>query len=182
VDDQRLVEQWLNEHFPLVTEQYPTGIKVSGYALQSRFIQLPPLAPAAVKPATTFAPGLTLAACELLTTQLAARDEQLHPPSGWVHVRLWWQATGAIGDDYIASAQMVGPQGVWGDRLYRDQEALHRWPTHTWIKGDIIRDEVDINLNPVTPNGEYPILIGVTNGKGEPIGNKVECGKVKIEN
>lgn len=182
VDDQRLVEQWLNQQFPLVTEQYPTGIKVSGYALQSHFAQLPPLAPAAVKPATAVAPGLTLAACELLTPQLAAHDEQLHPPSGWVHVRLWWQATGAIGDDYIASAQMVGPQGVWGERLYRDQEALRRWPTHTWAQGDIFRDEIDINLNPVTPNGEYPILIGVANGKGEAVGAKVECGKVKVKN
>lgn len=182
VDDEHLVEQWLNQHFPLVTEQYPTGIKVSGYALQSRFTQLPPLAPAAIKPAATLAPGLTLAACEVLTPQLAAHDEQLHPPSGWVHVRLWWQATDAMNDDYMASAQMVGPQGVWGDRLYRDQEALRRWPTHTWTKGDVIRDEVDINLNPVTPNGEYPILVGVANGKGEPVGNKVECGKVKVEN
>ncbi len=182
VDDQRLVEQWLNDHFAVVTEQYPAGIKVMGYALQSRFRQLPMLSPAAVKPAATLAPGLTLAACELLTTQLAAHDQQLHPPSGWVHMRLWWQATGAIGDNYIATAQMVGPQGVWGDRLYRANEALRRWPTQSWAKGNIVRDEVDINLNPVTPNGLYPIMIGVMNGKGESVGSKVACGQVKIEN
>ncbi|MCX6048491.1 MAG: glycosyltransferase family 39 protein [Chloroflexi bacterium] len=182
VDDQQLVEQWLNGHFALVTEQYPAGIKLMGYALQSHFRQLPALSPAAVKPMVTLVPGLTLAACELLTTHLAAHDEQLHPPSGWVHVRLWWQATGAIRDDYIATAQMVGPQGVWGDRLYRDNEALRRWPTHNWAAGEIVRDELDINLNPVTPDGLYPIMIGVMNGKGESVGNKVACGQVKIAN
>jgi len=176
------VEQWLNEHFAVVTEQYPAGIEVMSYALQSHFSHMPPLSRTAIKLSAALAPGLTLAACELLTTQLAAHDEQLHPPSGWVHVRLWWQATGAIGDNYIATAQMVGPQGVWGDRLYRDNEALRRWPTQSWAKGDIVRDEVDINLNPLTPNAVYPILIGVMNGKGEPVGGKVECGQVKIEN
>ncbi|CAN5808721.1 glycosyltransferase family 39 protein [soil metagenome] len=182
VDDQRLVEQWLNQNFPLVTEQFPTGIKLSGYALQSRFAQLPTLSSSAIKPAVELAPGLTLAACELLTHQLAAHDEQMHAPSGWVHVRLWWQATGAIDDDYIATAQMIGPEGVWGDRLYRANEALRRWPTHSWAAGDIVRDEVDINLNPITPDGEYPILIGVLDGRGQPLANKVECGKVQIQN
>ena len=77
---------------------------------------------------------------------------------------------------------MVGHEGVWGDRLYRGNEALRRWPTHTWTTGDIVRDEVDINLNPVTPNGEYPVMIGVMDGKGQPVGDKVECGRVTIQN
>jgi hypothetical protein len=182
VDDQRLVEKWLNQNFPLITEQFPNGVKLSGYALQSHFAQSPTLSATAIKPAAELAPGLTLTACELLTPRLAAHDEQMHPPSGWVHVRLWWLAAGAIGDDYIATAQMVGPEGVWGDRLYRDNEALRRWPTHSWAKGDIVRDEVDINLNPVTPNGEYPVVIGVMGGKGQPVGKKIECGRVTIKN
>jgi len=182
VDDQGLVENWLNQNFPEITEQYPNGIKLVGYALQSRFTQLPSLSTTAVKPAKALVNGLTLAACELLTPRLAAHDEQMHPPSGWVHVRLWWQATGPLDDDYIATAQMVGPEGVWGDRLYRANEALRRWPTHTWPNGDIVRDEVDINLNPVTPNGEYPIVIGVMDGKGQAVGDKVECGRVAIKN
>ncbi|MFN8489051.1 MAG: glycosyltransferase family 39 protein [Caldilineaceae bacterium] len=182
VDDQYLVENWLNQNFPEITEQYPNGIKLVGYALQSRFTQLPTLPTTAVKPAKALVKGLTLAACELLTPRLAAYDAQMHPPSGWVHVRLWWQATDALGDDYIATAQMVGPEGVWGDRLYRGNEALRRWPTHTWAIGDIVRDEVDINLNPVTPNGEYPVVIGVMDGKGQSVGDKVECGRVTIKN
>jgi uncharacterized membrane protein len=181
VDDERLVERWLSDRFPLITEVYPTGIKVSGYAVQSHFSQLPALSAGAQLLAAELVPGLQLAACEGLTPQLAAQDEVLHPPSGWVHVRLWWQAVGPIGDDYVASAQIVGPEGVWGERLYRTNEALRRWPTRAWQPGVIIRDEIDINLNPVTPSREYPIVIGLLDGAGQPVGQKVECGRVIIE-
>ena len=180
VDDSRVVEGWLNQNYPLITEQYPTGVKLSGYALASRFAQLPPLAPNAVYPAAELAPGLRLAACELLTPALPATDERMHPPSGWVHVRLWWQATGSIANDYIPTVQMVGPEGVWGDRLYRDNEALRRWPTSTWAPGDFVRDEVDVNLNPVTPPGEYPIIVGLRDGSGQEQREKAECGRVRI--
>ena len=68
-----------------------------------------------------------------------------------------------------------------GDRLYRANEALRRWPTHTWALGDIVRDEVDINHNPVTPTGEYPVVIGVMDSLGQPVGDKVACGRVTIQ-
>jgi hypothetical protein len=123
VDDQRLVEGWLNQNYPLVTEQYPSGVKLTGHALTSFFASQPPLAPNAVQPQAELVSGLTLAACEIITPQVQASDDQMHPPSGWVHVRLWWQKTGEIADDYIATVQMIGPEGVWGDRLYRANEA-----------------------------------------------------------
>ena len=182
VDDARLVEGWLNQHYPLVTEQYPAGVKLSGYALHSRFDELPELAPGAVYPAAELAPGLELAACELVTPAVSAADERMHPPSGWVHVRLWWRATGPIADDYIASVQMVGPEGVWGDRLYRANETLRRWPTSTWAPGVIWRDEVDVNLNPVTPPGAYPIVVGLRDSQDQPLPATVECGRVLISN
>jgi hypothetical protein len=181
VDEQRLVERWLNERFPLVTELYPSGIKLSGYALQSRFTALPKLSDAAVYPAVELAPGLELAACEVLTPQVSAQDDQMHPPSGWVHIRLWWRATAPLTDNYIATAEVVGPEGAWGVRLYRDNEALRRWPTGTWQVGDIVRDEVDINLNPVTPAREYPVMIGVMDGAGQPTGQQSACGQVRIK-
>ena len=181
VDDQHLVEGWLNSKFPLITELYPSGIKVSGYALQSRFTTLPTLSAAAVYPAVELAPGLELAACEVLTPQVFAQDDQMHPPSGWVHVRLWWRATGPIADNYIATADVVGAEGAWGVRLYRDNEALRRWPTSTWQLGEIVRDEVDINLNPVTPAREYPVMIGVMDGAGQPTGQQTACGQVRVQ-
>lgn len=181
VDDQHLVEGWLNAHFPLVTELYPSGIKLNSYALQSRFTELPPLVASAVYPAIELAPGLALAACEVLTPHVAAQDDQMHPPSGWVHVRLWWRATRSITDNYMATAEVVGPEGAWGVRLYRENEALRRWPTSTWQVGELVRDEVDINLNPVTPATDYPVMIGVMDGTGQSLPEKAVCGHVAVK-
>jgi len=181
VDEAHLVEGWLNQHFPLVTELYPSGIKLSGYALQSRFSALPRLSPAAVYPAAEVMLGLQLAACEILTPRVAAQEDQMHPPSGWVHVRLWWRATSPLADNYIATADVVGPEGAWGVRLYRANEALRRWPTSTWQVGEIVRDEIDINLNPITPARDYPVMIGVMDSAGQPIGQQTTCGQVRVE-
>ena len=180
VDDQRLVEGWLNQNYPLVTEQYPSGVKLTGHALTSFFASLPQLAPNAVQPQAELVSGLTLAACEIITPKMQASDDQMHPPSGWVHMRLWWQKTGDISDDYIATVQMIGPEGVWGDRLYRANEALRRWPTRTWSDSQYVRDEIDVNLNPITPAGDYPIIVGLLDGAGQPVGGKAECGRVNV--
>jgi 4-amino-4-deoxy-L-arabinose transferase-like glycosyltransferase len=181
VDDARLVEGWLNAEYPLVTEQYPTGVKLSGYAVQHTFPTLPELGASALYPNVELAQGLLLAACEITTPEVAARDERMHPPSGWVHVRLWWQAKGPIDSDYIATVRMVGPEGVWGDRLFRENETLRRWPTSSWQGADFWRDEVDVNLNPLTPAGTYPIVVGVMDAEGQETGQTVECGRVTIK-
>lgn len=180
VDEARLVEGWLQEHFPLVTELYPAGIKLSGFALQHQFPELPQLAETAHYPATALAPNLELVACEVTTQQVAAEETIMHPPSGWVHVRLWWQATGPVDDDYIATARVIGVEGVWGERLYRGNETLRRYPTSSWQPGTIYRDEVDINLNPVTPARHFPVVIGLMDGAGTSVENTVECGTVEI--
>ncbi len=181
IDDARLVEGWLNAEYPLVTEQYPTGVKLSGYAVQHTFPTLPELGASALYPNVELAQGLLLAACEITTPEVAARDERMHPPSGWVHVRLWWQAKGPIDSDYIATVRMVGPEGVWGDRLFRENETLRRWPTSSWQGADFWRDEVDVNLNPLTPAGTYPIVVGVMDAEGQETGQTVECGRVTIK-
>jgi 4-amino-4-deoxy-L-arabinose transferase-like glycosyltransferase len=180
IDGGQLVEGWLNQAYPVITEQYPTGIKLTGYAVQHRFAALPALAPNAVRPNMELAPGLILAACEIITPEITARDERMHPPSGWVHVRLWWQASGPIASDYVATVRMVGPEGAWGERLYRTNETLRRWPTSTWEHADFVRDEVDVNLNPATPPGEYPILVGAMDGAGQERGKTIDCGRVQV--
>ncbi|MCC6458492.1 MAG: glycosyltransferase family 39 protein [Caldilineaceae bacterium] len=180
VDDQRVVEGWLNRNFPLITEQYPAGIKLTGYILQGRMAQPPTLGPTARQLDVELQPGLRLAACEIMTPMVSARDEFMHPPSGWVHMRLWWQATAPLLTDYTATAKVIGPEGVWGDKLPRDTESLRMWPTSTWTVGEFVRDELDINLNPLTPAATYPVVIGVADALGQPIGETVECGQVTI--
>lgn len=180
VDDQRAVEGWLARSFPLITEQYPTGIKLTGYSLQTRFDSLPTLGYEATYPEAELAPGLELVACEVMTPVVTAKDTRMHPPSGWVHVRAWWRATTPLDTDYVATAQVVGPEGVWGDRLHRPTEALRFYPTSTWTSGATMRDEIDVNLNPVTPPGVYPVIVGLAGPDGAALGPTTECGQVDI--
>lgn len=177
VDDQLLVEEWLRRHYPLITEQFPAGVALKGYALHTRYPALPELGENAIYPGQEIAPGIELTACEVMTPQVAAQDERMHPPSGWVHVRLWLQATGAVSRDYTLTAQMVegnGVGGVWGELLARPNSALERFPTSGWQAGEWIRVEADVNLNPATPPGQYEIVVGMGQGEG------VICGPVGV--
>ena len=180
VDDDRLVEQWLAQRFPIITEQYPAGIKLSGYMLQHRYSSLPKLNSRAAYPAAELAPGIVLAACEIIDTAVGAKNSDMHPPSGWVHVRLWWHAQQTPDQDYVTSAQVIGPEGIWGDRLFRDNETKGIWPTSQWAPGEYVREEIDINLNPVTPSGAYPVYIGLTGPDGAAPSAAVVCGSVDI--
>ena len=177
LDDQGLVERWLDEHYPRITEQFPAGIKLTGYALRTRYDALPTLGPDATFPEQELAPGLVLAACEVMTPQVTARDETMHPPSGWVHLRLWLTARAPLDADYPVVAQVVGPGGVWGRSLDREQDALHRFPSSQWPVGVLIRAELDVNMNPVTPPGTYSVVVRVDEAGREP----APCGSVAVE-
>ena len=189
VDDASVVRTWLAKNYPVITEQSPRGIRLTGYALRTFFDALPTSALEnsaldAAQSNAELAPGLSLLACELMTPVVSAQDDTLHPPSGWVHLRLWWQASGEINDDYLATAQVVGNDGIWGERLEREGEPLRFYPTSTWSeyadRGNIVRDEIDINLNPLTPTGEYPVMVGLRRFNGEGPTRTVNCGRVTI--
>ena len=42
VDDHRLVQAWLDSNFALITEQYPAGVELRGYAVRYIYPTLPP--------------------------------------------------------------------------------------------------------------------------------------------
>lgn len=177
VDDARLVQRWLDARYPLITEAFPAGIHLRGYAIQSRYDALPPNVQSAP---VEMVPGLTLAACEITTPQQVADDDFLHPPSGWVHVRLWWQGTGPIDGAYTARVRVANEAGVWGESLARDSGALRRLPTSTWDDSRFVRDEVDVNMNPVTPPGDYAVSVRLLDASGAEAGSETPCGVVTI--
>jgi hypothetical protein len=180
VDDGHLVEQWLAARYPLITEAYPAGIKLTGYALESRFAELPQLGPDAIFPNAEAAPGLTLAACEALAPHVSAQDVALHPPSGWLPVRLWWQRTGTITQDYVARVRVANAQGVWGESLGREGDALRRMPTSQWDDDAFVRNEVDVNMNPATPPGSYQLSVRAMDAAGAEAGPEIGCGSVEV--
>ncbi|RMF05270.1 MAG: hypothetical protein D6768_01490, partial [Chloroflexi bacterium] len=157
-DPERRVEQWFAARYPLVTELYPPGISLKGYAPGYRLPTLPPEAtPADIQ----FDNGMRLAGFQTETRARAA-DSLFHPPSGWLHVTLYWQAARPIEAGAAPVVTLVGPEGIWGAGLERPGDALAFYPPSQWTPGgEIVRQDVDVNLNPATPPGTYTLQVGL---------------------
>ncbi len=176
VDDQRLVQAWLDANFPLITEQYPTGIHLRGYAFRYRYPTLPALADTAFYPDAQIFPGVELAACEITTPAVAARDVVYHPPSGWVHLRLWLRAYDVVGEEPTIYALVQANDGqVWGRSLDRAGDVLAVYPPTMWQPDEFVRVELDVNLNPLALPGMYNVKVEAAGQAGVP------CGRVQLE-
>ncbi|MFN8453621.1 MAG: glycosyltransferase family 39 protein [Anaerolineae bacterium] len=163
-DPNRRVEGWLAARYPLVTELYPPGIILKGYAPGYQLDALPPEAtPVRIQ----FKNGLQLLGYQA-DSVVSATDELFHPPSGWVHVTLYWSASQPVEEDVAPVVNLVGAEGVWGVSLERATDALKFYPSSQWRQVDnlpypIIRHDVDVNLNPATPPGIYQLVVGLPN-------------------
>ncbi|MBC8449955.1 MAG: glycosyltransferase family 39 protein [Chloroflexi bacterium] len=177
-DPNHLVERWFADRFPLATEQYPAGITIKRYITRYRRPEAPPDVARFDAP---FGPDIMLIACAVDDLRTPATDERSHPPSAWVHVRLYWRAAARPPADYTTTVRLVDHLGqVWGDRLHRERETLRLWPTSRWQPGEVIREEVDVNLNPITPPGEYRVVVGLADAAGQPLGSEIICGAVQV--
>lgn len=177
MDDERLVQRWLDAHYPLVTEQFPAGIAQRAYATRSFYDALP----AGVNEVNVaVAPGMTLVGCEISTPDLAATDAFLHPPSGWAHVRLWWESDGAIDTDYRPQVRLANGDGVWGEALQRPGDVFDFYPTSTWQAGQFLRHEVDLNLNPESPAGDFEVTVTLLAPDGAALAEPVVCGTMRV--
>ncbi|MCB9078702.1 MAG: glycosyltransferase family 39 protein [Anaerolineaceae bacterium] len=159
-DPERRVEQWLAARYPLVTELYPPGITLKGYAPGYQLDALPPAATPVDYP---FDSGLRLAGYEA-DADVSATDALFHPPSGWVHVILYWTAQKPVAAQDYPVVRLIGPEGVWGISLDRPGDAFKLYPPSRWFNATassqkIIRHDLDVNLNPVTPPGVYQLVV-----------------------
>ena len=176
VDDHRLVQSWLDGRFPLVTEQYPAGVEMRGYAVRYRYQALPALSDTAVHPQAQLFPGVELTACEITTPAVPARDVLYHPPSGWVHLRLWMRKSEEVSEaPPLFALVQAGDGQIWGRSLERPGDVLSVYPPTTWQPNEFVRVELDVNLNPLAQPGAYNVKI---EAEGQP---GVPCGTVQIE-
>jgi len=176
VDDHRLVQSWLDGRFALVTEQYPAGVELRGYAVRHRYSALPALSDTALYPDAQVFPGVELAACEIVTPVVAARDVLYHPPSGWVHMRLWLRKYEEVSEAPALFALVQAGDGqIWGRSLHRAGDVLSVYPPTMWQPNEFVRVELDVNLNPLAPPGAYNVKV---EAEGQP---GVPCGSVQLE-
>ena len=166
-DPGRSVEAWLSTQFPVVTEQYPPGVEVKGYAVEYRLADVPPTA----TPVDAVYDGkVRLVAYEVDGEAFAATDDTYHPPSGWIHISLYWQAVTRLPEEYTATVRMIDDaHQVWGGELERPTGTMYFYPSSAWQPGEVVRDEYDINLNPATPEGIYHLQVSLLSSAGEPL-------------
>ncbi len=185
-DPGRVVEGWLFGRFPMVTEQYPPGVEIKAYATRYRLAQLPSTA----HPVDAVYDGkVRLVGYELDGEVFSATDHTYHPPSGWIHVTLYWEPVTSLTEDYVATVQLIDDaHQVWGGALERPTGAIRFYPPTEWKSGQVVRDDYDINLNPVTPEGTYRLQVSLLSGSGEQLpveypegrGRAVLIGQVRI--
>ncbi len=123
---------------------------------------------AAVPTRVAFEGGLQLVGYWVPESQLLATDDLFHPPSGWVHVTLYWQTASPPAQDYTPFVHLVDSRGqVWGASLERPNDAFDFYPPTRWQAGQVMRADFDVNLNPETPPGEYTLVLGLRDEAGQ---------------
>jgi len=174
-DPSRMVETWLATHFPIVTEQYPPGVEVKGYAARYRLPQVP--SSAHVLDAL-YDEKVRLVGYELDGEVFSATDDTYHPPSGWIHVTLYWQPLVPLSEEYVADIHVVDDaRQVWGGALERRTGTIRFYPPTAWQAGEVVRDDYDINLNPATPDGTYHLQVSLLSLAGEQLPASYEGGQ-----
>jgi hypothetical protein len=158
-DPNHWVQTWLEARYPAITEVYPAGILVKGFAVHYRF----PSLPAVATPLSIHYPnGLSLIGYRTPETRLPANDLWLHPPSAWVHVTLYWSVAEPLQQDIRVSVTLEDEVGnVWGGDLPRDRDLWAFYPPLKWQPGEVIRQDFDVNTNPILRPGEYKIVVRV---------------------
>jgi hypothetical protein len=125
--------------------------------------------PSTAQPAQiSFGSRLRLVGYALDQSYLRPDSDRLHPPSNWIHLTLYWQIDQPLDDDFGTTVEMVDDNGgVWGGKLEQARNTLYYYQPLQWLPGEVIRDDYDLNLNPVTPTGTYHIRIGVRGSNSE---------------
>ncbi len=109
-------------------------------------------------------------------------------PGGNVHLVLYWKALQPTETNYQVFNHLYDGT-MWGQQDGTPGCALR--PTVLWEPGQIVRDEYTIPIDPSTPTGDIPLLVGMYNlGTGErlpvhnpdgvPIGDAIPLAVVTV--
>ncbi len=81
-----------------------------------------------------------------------------------VYLQLWWRATAPVGTDWTVFTHLLGPAKPDGSLLWAAADARPGQgsvPTTTWVPGDLILDEYQLELPADAPSGRYTIEVGL---------------------
>jgi hypothetical protein len=79
-------------------------------------------------------------------------------PGGTLSLRLVWQLLDETDESYTVFVHLVGPDGG----IVAQHDALPRgdYPLYRWLPGEVVPDEIALQLPPDLAPGEYSIRVG----------------------
>ena len=124
---------------------------------------------------------LDLLACEQSTQTLS--------PGETLHLTLEWRSRLPIARPYVVTAQLLGP-----DRLYGQVDLPvggEQHPTPLWKPGEEVADGLPLKVDPATPPGRYRLIVAVydpasgvrlpvRSPDGKTLGDFLDLGEVEV--
>ncbi len=81
-------------------------------------------------------------------------------PGDNLHLTLFWEAVAELDEDYTVFVHLMDVEGrVW--RQKDSQPASGFYPTTSWEKGEIVRDQYDVAIPAEAPPGDYRLEVGL---------------------
>jgi hypothetical protein len=115
-------------------------------------------------PETQYPSGANLG--DLVTLVGADLDRATVRPGETLHLTLYWQARTSMVKSYTVFTHLLDANS----RVWAHQDGIPvrgSRPTTGWVPSEVIRDEVQLAVDPQTPAGDYVIEVGLYDA-GDP--------------
>ena len=130
---------------------------------------------------------------DLVTLVGADLDRATVGPGETLHLTLYWQAQTSMTKSYTVFTHLLDADS----RIWAQQDGIPvsgARPTTGWVPGEVIRDEVQLVVDPQAPSGDYVIEVGlydagdpalprlsVLDEASQPIDDRVLLAEVRVE-
>jgi hypothetical protein len=112
-------------------------------------------------------------------------------PGGTLRLTLYWQARREVAGWYKVFTHLLDSEA----RIWAQKDSVPvggTRPTTGWVKGEVIVDEYQLEVESDAPGGDYILEVGmyeegtaqrlrVLNEEGQAVGDRILLGKVRIE-
>ncbi len=81
-------------------------------------------------------------------------------PGGNIHITLYWESLNPTAADYTVFIHLLDEEGQLQGQ--KDSQPLGgKYPTYLWDRGERIRDDYELTIDPEAPPGSYDLAIGM---------------------
>jgi hypothetical protein len=151
-DTRGSVEQWLGRYADLVDEETIGTLRLELYHTPATFAE-------AMQPVEARMGDQI----QLLGYRLAPGTGEPHVAGEPLDLTLYWQALETMDANYTVFVHLADPDGqIWGQ--HDGQPVENTFPTATWVPGQIVVDQHQVEIDAQAPDGTYQLLTGLYDG------------------